>query len=75
MQFGLCFGYGVEIDQAISYDTALGDAQIEASGWVRELELPSGGTTRIFGSPLLIDGKNLPIRRPPPRLGQHTEAV
>ena len=27
----------------------------------------------MVASPLLIDGERLPIRRPPPTLGQHTD--
>jgi hypothetical protein len=29
----------------------------------------------MLASPILIDGERLPIRRPPPTLGQHTERV
>ena len=66
---------GVPCGAINTYDTALDDAQVQASGWVQELRLPSGRTTRTFGSPLLIDGTTLPITRPPPELGQHTEEV
>jgi crotonobetainyl-CoA:carnitine CoA-transferase CaiB-like acyl-CoA transferase len=31
------------------------------------------GTLEMLASPILVDGKRLPIRRPPPTLGQHTE--
>ena len=41
-------------------------------GWVQEIELPSGARTRTFGSPIRINGKNLPISQRPPALGEHS---
>lgn len=40
------------------------------AGWVAE-----AGGMRLAPSPLLIDGQRAPIRRPPPRLGEHTEEI
>jgi len=66
---------GVPCGPINSYDQALDDPQVRAMGWIKELRLPSGKMTRTFGSPLIINGKTLPVRRPPPELGQHTEEV
>ena len=66
---------GVPCGPINSYEQALDEPQVRASGWVKDLTLPSGKVTRTFGSPLLVDGGTLPIRRPPPELGQHTEEV
>lgn len=66
---------GVPCGPINSYDQALDEPQVRASGWVKDLRLPSGRVTRTFGSPLLIDGVTLPITRPPPELGQHTEEI
>jgi formyl-CoA transferase len=66
---------GVPCGPINSYDQALDEPQVRAMGWVKDLQLPSGRMTRTFGSPLLIDGATLPIRRPPPELGQHTDEV
>ena len=67
---------GVPHSRINSYAEALADPQVEAMGWVEALELPSGATTRTFGSPIRIDGENLPIYRRPPALGEHShEAI
>ena len=55
-----------------TYAEALADPQVEAMGWVQEIELPSGARTRTFGSPIRIDGRNLPISQRPPALGEHS---
>ena len=64
---------GVPHSRINSYAEALADPQVEAMGWVQELELPSGARTRTFGSPIRIDGKNLPISQRPPALGEHSQ--
>lgn len=40
-----------------------------------EVDHPSAGRIKQVGPPWRIDGAPLPIRRPPPRLGEHTEEV
>jgi len=64
---------GVPHSRINSYAEALADPQVEEMGWVQALELPSGATTRTFGSPIRIDGQNLPITLRPPALGEHTD--
>jgi crotonobetainyl-CoA:carnitine CoA-transferase CaiB-like acyl-CoA transferase len=63
---------GVPHSRINSYAEALADPQVEAMGWVQEIELPSGARTRTFGSPIRINGKNLPISQRPPALGEHS---
>jgi crotonobetainyl-CoA:carnitine CoA-transferase CaiB-like acyl-CoA transferase len=72
---GIFLSAGVPCGPINSYDQALDEPQVRAMGWVKDLQLPSGKMTRTFGSPLLIDGATLPIRRPPPKLGEHTDEV
>lgn len=48
------------------------DEHVLNSGILRDVEHPVAGTLKMLASPLLIDGERLPIRRPPPTLGQHT---
>jgi len=48
------------------------DEQVLGSGILQNLDHPAAGTIRMLASPLLVDGERLPIRRPPPTLGQHT---
>lgn len=66
---------GVPHSRINDYAQALDDPQVAHMGWVRELELPGGTRTRTFLSPLRVDGHNLPLRSPPPTLGEHTEAL
>jgi len=66
---------GVPHSRINSYAEALADPQVEEMGWVQEMELPSGARTRTFGSPIRIDGENLPIYRRPPALGEHSGDV
>ncbi|HEX2739752.1 MAG TPA: CoA transferase [Rubrobacter sp.] len=49
------------------------DEHVLASGMLQDLDHPSAGPLKMLASPVLIDGERLPIRRPPPTLGQHTE--
>ncbi len=62
---------GVPCAPINTYSQALADPQVEHYGWVQALELPGGGKTKTFVSPL---GFGAAVRRPP-ALGEHTEEV
>ncbi|HKH11152.1 MAG TPA: CoA transferase [Rubrobacter sp.] len=47
------------------------DEHVLGSGMLRDVEHPAAGMLRILAPPVLVDGERLPIRRPPPTLGQH----
>ena len=47
------------------------DEHVLGSGVLREVEHPAAGLLKMLASPVLVDGERLPIRRPPPTLGQH----
>ncbi len=49
------------------------DGHVQGSGMLQEVEHPAAGTLKMLGSPVLVDGGRLPVRRPPPTHGQHTE--
>lgn len=49
------------------------DEHVLGSGILQNIDHPSAGLLRMLASPLLVDGERLPIRRPPPSLGQHTD--
>lgn len=66
---------GVPHARINDYAAALADPQTEHMGWVQPLTLPGGHATRTFASPLRLDGAGLPIRRPPPALGEHGAEV
>ncbi|MDQ3637554.1 MAG: CoA transferase, partial [Actinomycetota bacterium] len=51
------------------------DEHLLGSGMLRDLAHPSAGHLEMLASPVLVDGERLPIRRPPPALGQHTDTV
>jgi crotonobetainyl-CoA:carnitine CoA-transferase CaiB-like acyl-CoA transferase len=68
-------GFGVPCGPINTYSEALNDEQVVHMNWVRELQLPSGVKTKTFISPILLSGKNLEIRSPPPTLGEHNGVV
>ena len=49
------------------------DEHVLGSGIVQEVEHPAAGKFPLVASPVLVDGERLPVRRPPPTLGQHGE--
>ncbi|PUA18453.1 CaiB/BaiF CoA-transferase family protein [Glaciimonas sp. PCH181] len=57
------------------YSDVLADIQVDHMGWVQPLTLPNGAQTQTFGSPIRLSGHNLPIRRPPPALGEHSAEI
>lgn len=66
---------GVPCGRINSYSQALADPQVEFMGWVQDLTLPNGISTKTFGSPIRIDGSDAPIRRPPPALDADREGI
>ncbi len=54
-----------------SYSEVLADPQVEHMQWVQPLTLPNGEVTRTVVSPLRLSGEGLPLRSPPPALGEH----
>ena len=49
------------------------DEHVLGSGMLQDIDHPSVGLLKMLASPVLVDGERLPIRRPPPTLGQHTD--
>ena len=47
----------------------------EGSRMVQEVDDPERGTLRLVADPIRLDGALPPVRRPPPRLGEHTDEV
>ena len=54
---------------------ALGDPQLTARDMIVPLEHAAAGTIRVLGTPLKLSGTPASIRTPPPRLGEHTDAI
>jgi formyl-CoA transferase len=56
-------------------DKVYADPQARAREMVVAVERPDGGAVRLAGSPLKLAGTPVAMRRPPPRLGEHTGAI
>jgi len=53
----------------------LRDPYLEETGFLRHMQHPSEGPTLNLGLPLAFADSPAALRRPPPRLGEHTEEV
>ncbi|MEU0482123.1 CoA transferase [Streptosporangium sp. NPDC006013] len=54
---------------------AFAEEQLVANGMIHTLDHPALGSLTQLGSPYLVDGERLPLRMPPPMLGEHTDTV
>jgi succinate---hydroxymethylglutarate CoA-transferase len=54
---------------------ALAAPQTAATGMVVEVEHATAGRFRSLGIPMILSGTPTAVRRPPPALGEHTDAV
>ena len=54
---------------------AFAQEQITNGDLVQDVTLATGATIKMVGSPLVVDGHHLPIRRRPPLLGEHTDEI
>ena len=50
-------------------------ASPEGAALVQQVEDPERGVLRLVAAPIRVDGLVTPARRPPPRLGEHTDEV
>lgn len=66
---------GVPASAINTFSEALRDPQVEHMGWVQPLTMPNGAETKTFGPALRVNGETLPVRTPPPALGEHTREV
>ena len=65
-------GAGVPCGPVNALADVFGDEHVLGSGMLQEVEHPAAGMLRMLASPVLVDGERLPVRRPPPNLGQHS---
>ncbi|MFV0368199.1 MAG: CoA transferase, partial [Hyphomicrobiaceae bacterium] len=66
---------GVPCSPINTFPEALNDPQVQAMGWIQDLELPNGVKTRTFGPALRIDNEVQTATRRPPALGEHNQEV
>jgi crotonobetainyl-CoA:carnitine CoA-transferase CaiB-like acyl-CoA transferase len=68
-------GAGVPIGPVNTLADVFSDGHVLSSDVLQDIEHPAAGILKLLASPILVDGKRLPIRRPPPTLGQHTDGA
>ncbi|MGH7501709.1 MAG: CaiB/BaiF CoA transferase family protein [Longimicrobiales bacterium] len=66
---------GVPAGPIHDYAQVFDDAHTHARRMIEEIEHPVEGRIRTLGFPLKMHGSSLSVRRPPPRLGEHTAEV
>jgi crotonobetainyl-CoA:carnitine CoA-transferase CaiB-like acyl-CoA transferase len=66
---------GVPASAVRNVTEALADPQVSAREMIVPLEHVTAGQVRVLGSPLKLSETPPSVHRPPPVLGQHTEAV
>ena len=66
-------GAGVPCGPVNDLAAVFEDDHVLGSGILQEVDHPTAGLLKMLASPVLVDGERLPIRRPPPTLGQHTD--
>jgi crotonobetainyl-CoA:carnitine CoA-transferase CaiB-like acyl-CoA transferase len=68
-------GSGVPVGPVNALADVFSDDHVLSSGILQHVEHPAAGMLTLLASPVLVDGERLPIRRPPPTLGQHTDEI
>jgi crotonobetainyl-CoA:carnitine CoA-transferase CaiB-like acyl-CoA transferase len=66
-------GAGVPCGPVNTLADVFSDSHVLSSGMLRDVEHPAAGVLKMLASPILVEGERLPIRHPPPTLGQHTK--
>lgn len=68
-------GRGIPCAPLYTYSEILADTQVAHMGWLADLALPNGISTRTVVSPQKVSGRGLGVYRRPPALGEHTDEV
>ena len=64
---------GISCGPVNTLSDVFSDEHVLGSGILQEVDHPAAGMLKMLASPVLVNGERLPIRRPPPILGQHTD--
>jgi crotonobetainyl-CoA:carnitine CoA-transferase CaiB-like acyl-CoA transferase len=67
--------HGVPAGEVKALDQVYASPQVRSQGLVAETDHPTLGTIRTPGPPLRFDGSPPPEHRPPPTLGEHSDAI
>jgi len=68
-------GVGIAAGPIYEFDQVFEDAQVRHMGMVRDVDQPGLGSVRMLGFPFAVGGARPAVRRPAPRLGEHTREV
>lgn len=68
-------GAGVPCGRVQSLPEVFSDPQVLAQDMVLNIDRPEGGPVRVTGFPVKLSATPARLRRPPPGLGAHTQAV
>ncbi|HEX4456937.1 MAG TPA: CoA transferase [Polyangia bacterium] len=71
----LCDGAGIPCGPILNVAQALAHPQVNARAMVVPLAHPTAGDIRVTGVPVKLSETPGTVRKPPPRLGEHTRAV
>lgn len=66
---------GIPCGQVAGLHEALHSPRTQAAGLLRTLPHPVAGQTQVFAPAARLDGQRLPVRLPPPTLGEGTRAL
>ncbi len=66
-------GAGVPCGPVNTLADVFSDEHVLSAGILKDVDHPAAGMLKMLASPILVNGERLPIRRPPPTLGQHTD--
>jgi formyl-CoA transferase len=66
---------GVPCGPILDYEEVFADPQVRERAMVQEIEHPSAGRIRVVGPAVKLSETPARLRRPPPRLGEHTAEV
>jgi len=71
----LLLGVGIPAGPILNYAEALGSEHARVREVVMEIEHPVEGKVRSIGFPVKLSRTKQKVRRPPPLLGEHTDAI
>ncbi len=71
----LCVEHHIAASPVVELERVMDDPHFSAVGLVVETDHPTEGPMRYVRDPILVDGQPSALRRPAPRLGQHTAEI
>jgi crotonobetainyl-CoA:carnitine CoA-transferase CaiB-like acyl-CoA transferase len=66
---------GIPVGPVMTYDQVFADPQVKAREMVAEIDHPAAGPMRTLGIPVKLSATPGRLRRPAPRLGEHTDEI